>query len=606
MLKNKLRFWRLNSLLILFLSLLIIITGRLFQLQVLGHEKFSVLAAKQHWGSAEIPAARGRVFSADGFPLVENQIAYLVYGEPPNINNVTTAAQRLGEVLWEENPKFEIRNSSASGDSLNLKQIQSTNDLNSKHEEIERIEGALSQNLQWVPLAHKVSPETKEKIEALGIEGIGFEEEPKRFYPEKTLAAHLLGFVGSDEQGQDQGYYGLEGFYNGDLRGRPGRVVEEKGASGEPILLGNYKKIPAENGRDLMLTLDRSVQFLVEQKLAAAVKKYGAESGSVVVMEPETGAILAMASFPTYDPATRKHRTENTETQNFSDSVLQWTNPAISETYEPGSVLKALTMSAGIDTKTVKPQTTMQDSGPITVSGYTVDNWDGKHHGEETMIEILQHSNNCGAAWVGQQLGAKQLRNYFLKFGLGEVSGIDLEDEDTGIVKELSEWRPIDLANAAFGQGVSMTPLQLAAIFSTIVNKGVMMRPYLVSEIREDSKVISIEPKESARVLSAKSANIMVEMLTAAVEGGESKFYNLKTHRVAGKTGTAQIPIEGRYDPTKTNCTFIGFLPSYPEFVMLVLLRKPSASIYAAETAVPTWMEIARELTVYYGVEPDK
>ena len=601
MLKNKFHFWRINSLLILFLSLLIIITCRLFQLQVLEHSKFTALAAKQHWGSAEIPAARGRVLSSDGFPLVENQIAYLVYGEPPNVEDVETTAKKLAEIFWVENPKFEIRSS---------KQILNSKSQTTKTEEAERIEEALNQDLQWVPLAHKVSPETKEKIEALEIEGIGFEEEPTRFYPEGTLAAHLLGFVGSDEQGRDQGYYGLEGFYNGDLRGRPGRIVEEKGASGEPILLGDYKKIPAEDGRDLVLTIDRSLQFLVEQKLKAAVEKYGAESGSVVVMEPATGAILAMANFPTYDPAEPRALEMSDKISAAGDEKsaesADWTNPAISETYEPGSVLKALTMSAGIDTKTVKPQTTMQDTGPITVSGYTIDNWDGKHHGEETMIEVLQHSNNIGAAWVGQQLGAKTLRNYFLRFGLGEVSGIDLEDEDTGIVKELSEWRPIDLANAAFGQGVSMTPLQLAAIFSTIVNNGKMMKPYLVDEIREDGKIISIEPKELVRVLSVKSADIMVEMLTAAVEGGESKFYNLKTHRVAGKTGTAQIPIEGRYDPTKTNCTFVGFLPSYPEFVMLVLLRQPSASVYAAETAVPTWMEIAKELTVYYGVEPDK
>jgi len=348
---------RLRFLLILFLSFFIIVTARLFQFQVLEHEKFSALAAKQHWGSSQIPAARGRIFSADGFPLVENQLAYLVYGEPPNILNVDSVAEKLADILWEEN---------------------------SKHDETERIKQSLNQDLRWVPLAHKISPEAKQKIEELEIEGIGFEEESERYYPEETLAAHLLGFIGSDEQGQDQGYYGLEGFYNGDLRGRPGRIVEEKGASGEPILLGDYKKISAENGRDLVLTLDRSVQFLVEQKLAAAVEKYGAKSGSVVITEPSTGAILAMASFPTYTPSEPSVSMEE-------ESAPQWTNPAISETYEPGSVLKALTMSAGIDTKTVKPQTTMQDTGPITVSGYTIDNWDGKHHGEETMIEILEN-----------------------------------------------------------------------------------------------------------------------------------------------------------------------------------------------------------------------
>ncbi len=590
---------RVRILLILFLSFLILITFRLFQLQIVEHNKFAALASKQHWGYAEIPAARGRIFSNDGFPLVENQAAYLVYGEPPNVKDVKKTSELLAAILVEE--KLKTQNSKL------------LDDYDLKKSETQRLLEALSQDLQWVPLAHKVLPETKEKIESLGIEGIGFEEEPRRFYPEESLAAHLLGFVGSDEQGQDQGYYGLEGFYNGDLRGRPGRIVEEKDASGQPILLGGYKKIPAENGRDLVLTIDRSLQFMVEQKLSAAVGKYGAESGSVVVVEPQTGAILALANFPTYDPSDPFLNTElaaqieSAESgEQSAKSAEQWKNGAISETYEPGSVLKALMMSAGIDTKTVEPQTTMIDSGPITVSGYTIDTWDGKHHGEETMIEVLQHSNNIGAAWVGQQLGAKTLRSYFLRFGLGEVLGIDLEDEDTGIVKELSEWRPVDLATAAFGQGVSMTPLQLAAIFSTIVNDGKMMKPYVVNEIREGGRVIRIKPKELAQVISAKSAEIMVEMLTAAVEGGESKFYNLKTHRVAGKTGTAQIPVEGRYDPTKTNATFVGFLPSHPNFVMLVLLRQPSASIYAAETAVPMWMEITKELTVYYGIEPDK
>jgi len=593
---------RVRFLLFLSLSFLALIGARLFQLQVLEHKKFAAMAEKQHRGVVEIPATRGRIFSRDGFPLVENQIAYLVFAEPPRITDVEAVAQRLAEVLAGENSKFQNPNS---------KQISNDKFQNVK-EETKRIEEALNQDLQWVPLAHKVSPETKKKIEELNIEGIGFEEEPKRFYPEGTLAAHLLGFVASDEQGQERGYYGLEGFYNGDLRGRPGKIIEEKGASGEPILLGGYKKIPAEDGRDLVLTIDRSVQFLVEQKLSTAVRKYGAEGGSVIVMEPQTGAILAMANYPTYDPSDpfkeRKPATaENAEeSAEAAEKKMGWRNAAISETYEPGSVLKALTMSAAIDTKTVEPQTTMVDSGPITVSGYTIDNWDGKHHGEETMVEILQHSNNVGAAWVAQKLGAKTLRSYFLNFGLGKPLGIDLEDEDTGIVKELSEWRLIDLATAAFGQGVSVTPLQLVSIFSAIANEGRLMKPHVVSEIRGDDRVIKIRPRELGRVISKRTADIMVEMLTAAVEGGTFKFCVPKTHRVAGKTGTAQIPVGGKYDPQKTNATFVGFLPSYPKFVMLVLLRQPSTSIYAAETAVPTWMEIAKELTVYYGIEPDK
>jgi cell division protein FtsI/penicillin-binding protein 2 len=364
--------------------------------------------------------------------------------------------------------------------------------------------------------------------------------------------------------------------------------------------VGGYRKVPAEDGRDLVLTINRTLQFIVEKKLNQAVSDYGARGGVVIIMEPRTGAILAMAS----NDAAPDPEAETKDSPKTGDEPLRIDPIAL--TYEPGSVLKALTMSAAIDTNTVKPQTTFMDSGPITVSGYTIDNWDGKHHGEESMIEVLQHSNNIGAAWVAQKLGAKTLRDYFLRFGLGKPTGIDLEGEDTGVVKDLSEWRPIDLATASFGQGVSVTPLQLTRIFAAIANGGELVRPFVVLELHDADRVIKVKPEVVGRPISKKSAEIMVEMLTAAVEGGEAKYYNIKTHKVAGKTGTAQIPVGGRYDPRKTNATFVGFLPHDPRFVMLVMLRQPSSSIYAAETAVPLWMDIARELIVYYGIEPDK
>lgn len=594
-----LRNWRIDSLLTIFLFLLILIVARFFYLQAFRREHFVTLAKKQHWVTQEIAAARGRIYSADGAPLVENQVAYLVYAEPRNVSDISSTAEKLAEILCPDNIGCQT---------LDFKSTSNDEDQISKSEVIGSIEDLLRRDLVWVPLAHKVSEEVKQNIEDLGLVGVGFEEEPKRFYPEGTLAAHILGFVGQNDLGLDQGYYGLEGFYDGDIKGSPGRMVEERDASGAPIPVGGYRKIAALDGRDLELTIDRYLQYLVEGKLKSAVERYKAEGGSIIIVEPRSGAILAMVSYPTFSPSHPflDSSEEGVRLDGDGEDGLSWNNPAISETYEPGSVLKSLTMSAAIDSGTVTPQTTMLDRGPLMISGYKVDNWDGKHHGEETMVEILQHSNNVGAAWVGEQLGVKRLREYFLRFGLGTNTGIDLEGEDTGVVKEESVWRPIDLTTAAFGQGISLTPLQLIAAFSAIVNDGRLMRPFVVSKIREGLKEITISPKVMRQVVSPQSARIMVEMLTQAVEGGESKFYNLPTHKVAGKTGTAQIPVGGSYDPKKTNATFVGFLPSDPRFVMLVLLKQPSSSIYAAETAVPLWMEIAKELTVYYGVGPDK
>lgn len=582
--------WRILLLLTSTLLFFVLVIFRLFVIQVKDHEHFSVLASEQHRDWVFIPATRGKIYSGDGFPLVDNQLAYLLYAEPPKIEDVERFSRDLAPVLSSSEEEVE----EAAG----------------------QIKSLVTQDLQWVLLAHRLSPEVKQKIEGLDIAGVGFEEEPKRFYPEGQLAANVLGFVGRDERGQDTGYYGLEGYYDGDLSGQSGKIVQEKDASGEPIPVGGYRKIPAEDGRNLILTLNRSLQFIVERNLHRAVTDYGALGGVVIVMEPQTGAILAMASSPSYDPldpfpddveqeegATEKNQDTRGVTETDSGP---WKIDPIAFTYEPGSVLKALTMSAAIDTNTVRPQTTMVDRGPITVSGYTVDNWDGKHHGEESMIEVLQHSNNIGAAWVAQRLGAEVLRDYFLRFGLGKPTGIDLEGEGTGIVKDLSEWRPIDLVTASFGQGVSLTPLQLVRIFAAIANGGKLVRPFVVSEIHDGERIIEIRPEVVGQPISKKTSEVMVEMLTAAVEGGESKYYNIKTHRVAGKTGTAQIPVGGRYDSQKTNATFVGFLPTDPRFVMLVMLQEPSSSIYAAETAVPLWMNIARELIVYYGIEPDK
>ena len=584
-----------------FIGYFILLWLKLFKIQVIDHNKYLGLAESQHERSLQIPARRGRILSADGFTLVGNGTSYLLVARPKEISNEKEAARKLTEILFEEESYTESEKKLGLGN-LKLKLAG----------EIE--EKLLKKNLFWVPIFHKITDPAKEKIEKLDLAGLGFEEEPERYYPESRLASFVLGFVGSNSLGVDTGYYGLEGYYNGDLKGQPGEIFEEQSASGHPIVFGEFKRVPSQDGRDLYLTLNRSVQFIAEEGISQGVLKYGAKSGTVIIMEPSSGAILAMASYPSFDPTLwvkmsrqMKQGDKETNQENLFEPIIQsFQNPAISETYEPGSVLKALTMSAGIATGAVTPQTTFTDDGPIRISGYTVDNWDRKHHGLQTMTQVLEKSNNMGAAFVARKIGAEVLREYFLKFGLGKKLGIDLEGEDTGLVKKISDFREIDLVTNSFGQGVSVTPLQLVSVFNSIANGGTLYKPFIVQKLVDGERVIDFKNQPIRRVLTEAKSRVMIEMLTAAAEGGEAKFFVLKKYRVAGKTGTAQIPLAGGYDPNKTNATFVGFLPGSLKFVMLVKLKEPTTSIYAAETAVPLWMNITKELVTYMGIPPDR
>ena len=587
--------FKLNLLLWGFLFVSVIFVIKLFFIQIIDHEKYKALAQEQYWNLQDIPARRGNILSRDGFMLATTQTYYLLFIEPQKVENKDKLIRNLSESLsLIKSADESIREEEKSVQKLQLKATYE-----------EKIEGIVNSGLYWVILEHNLTPLQKEEIEKLGLVGVGFEEEPVRFYPEGSLAAHVLGFVASNEKGEKQGYYGIEGKLDADLRGKPGRVVEEKDAMGVPILVGGYTKVPPVNGRDIVLTIDRSVQYLVEKHIKEGVEKYDAVSGSVIVMNPMSGQIIALANYPTYDPA--KFMDEEKEsTQSPHRKTLERINIAISETYEPGSIMKPLTISSAVDLKKVKPETTFEDKGPVSYSGYVIDNWDYKHYGTQTIIQLLQKSNNIGAAWVGHLVGSKNLSEYLLNFGLGVKGGIDLEGEDTGTVRDYTTWTDIDLANIAFGQGISVTPLQMLGAFNVIANGGELFQPQIILEIREDGKTLTIPPRKVRRVISSETAETMVDMLTEAVSGGESKYFNLKNYNISGKTGTAQIFVDGNYDPTKTNATFLGFLPGTKSFSMIVRLDRPSTSPYAAETAVPLWMTITDDLVKYYGIPPDK
>jgi stage V sporulation protein D (sporulation-specific penicillin-binding protein) len=560
---------------------------RLFSIQVLEHSTYKTMAQEQYWNMQDIPAKRGDVLSRDGFVLATTKTHYLLYAEPRRISDKKQTAREVAEILAASKAEDEEER-----EKMYLTYVQ-------------RFTSILDTQLFWVILERNLTPVQRVLLEESGLTGIGFEDEPVRFYPEGTLAAHVLGFVGSDEKGEKQGYFGIEGKLDGDLRGRPGRIIEERDALGAPILIGGYRKVDSIDGRGIVLTIDRSVQYMVERRLKEGVEQYDAVSGTVIVMNPSTGEILAMANYPTYDPANFAEEAKESTTS-VSRSTLQRTNLAISETYEPGSVLKPLTVAAAIDLKKVTPNTTFVDDGPVIYSGHVIDNWDKKHHGVQTVVELLQKSNNVGAAWVGHLVGAKNLSEYLKAFGFGSRGGVDLEGEDTGIIRDHKTWTDIDTANVAFGQGISATPLQVLNSFNVIANGGYYVHPKIIKEIVEEDRVIEIPTKVSGRVLKKETAETMDRMLVHAVLGGESKFFNIKNYLIAGKTGTAQIPLHGKYDdPTRTNATFVGYLASSKKYSMIVRLYRPSASYFAAETAVPLWMRITEDLTKYYGIPPD-
>jgi len=608
--------WRINTVYVSFVFAFILVILRLFQIQVIDHEDYRALAESQYSSQFEIPAKRGEILSSDGYVLAGAKSNYLLFAEPKKITNPYKVASDLAEILSSmrsETDEYEIEyeeNNDSDDASLNIDapEGQENSSKLTKSEMFEKyfkdFYNYISSDRFWVPLMRDVTSEEKIKIEESGITGIGFEEYPVRYYPEGTLASHLLGFVGSTEDGEKVGYFGIEGRLNEDLKGKPGKVLEETDALGNPILMGEYKMVPPIQGRDVVLTINRSIQYMVEKKLKEGVEKYRAYSGTAIVMNPYTGEIIALANYPTYDPG--NFNEEEKYDENLGRKNIERKNLAISYTYEPGSIMKPLTISAAIDLGLVGPDTTFVDSGPVVYSTHTIDNWDGKHYGVQTITELLQKSNNIGAAWVGMQVGPDNLYKYLSDFGIGTKSGIDLEGEDTGILRPKDSWTDIDTANISFGQGVSATPLQMLTAFNAIANGGFLMQPKIISKLVDENGETEIPPKNIRRVISKETSDIMVDLLEKAAEGGEGKYFVLKEYRISGKTGTAEIPEGGSYSESGTNATFVGFLTGSKAFSLIVKLQEPQESPWAAETAVPIWMDIASELVKFYGIPPDR
>lgn len=542
---------------LLFIAFYAALIIRLFFLQVI----YSPSSKSVYLKTNKLNPIRGRIYDQKNQSLVLNQNSYQLYVEPKKVEDKDRLLRLLSESLEVEEASISPK---------------------------------LNMSKDWVAIASGLTQEQKDKIDKLNLPEIGFDYQTKRFYPEASLSAHILGFLGKDNEGEDVGYLGLEGFYNRDLRGLPGFVETERDIAGRPILIGVQQRVEPENGRDLILTIDKNIQEISKRRLLEGLEKYKAKKGCVITADPKTMAILSLVCLPDYD--LEKYYLFN---ENF------YKNLAISDLYEPGSVFKPLIVAAALEDKRIKPNDTYNETGQVSVGEYNIKTWNDKYEGKISMTRILEKSSNVGMVYIGEKLGNKKIYNYLEKYGFGQNTGIDLEGEASGYLKPQNNWYPIDYATVTFGQGIAVTPIQMIRAFASIINGGDLMKPYIVHKIVSDNKTTEIKPKVERKILSQSTSDIIRKMLVSTVENAEAKWDRPKGFSVGGKTGTAQVPIKGFYDASKTIASFIGFAPaSDPKFLTFVVLYEPQTSIWGSETAAPLFFEIAKDLIVYYNISP--
>ncbi|PIQ73605.1 hypothetical protein COV58_01620 [Candidatus Roizmanbacteria bacterium CG11_big_fil_rev_8_21_14_0_20_36_8] len=549
-----------NNLRVIFMFFIIgfvAITLRLFYIQAISPEFYSA----DYTTTSKIHPNRGRILDRNYEPLAINQTKYLLYAEPKKIKNQDYLVKLL---------------------STELKMDEAT------------LSARIDMSKDWVAVERNISKETKEKLEKLDLEMLGFEPTQERFYPEASLAAHLTGFLGKNKEGESIGYFGVEGYYDKDLSGFPGVLKSERDMFGKTIFIGNQERVDAENGRDLVLTIDKSVQHIIKEHLKKGVEKFQAKSGCVIVVKPQTMEILGLVCIPDFDPS---------EYYDFKNS--DFSNWLISSEYEPGSTFKPLVVAAAIEEKKLKPNDIYNEKGSIKIGEYSISNWNDKYEGKISIQRILEKSSNVGMVYVGETLGKENLFKYIKKYGFGSYTEVDLQGEVTGQVKSIEEWYPIDAATFSFGQGISLTGMQLVRAFGSVINGGYLMRPYIVREVIEDGIKKIREPKIQEQVLSKKTSDTMKKILVSVVNNAEATWKIPEGFTFGGKTGTAQIAVSGTYDASKTIASFIGFAPAdEPEFLMLVVIDQPKTSEWGSETAAPLFFDIASELLVHFNVQP--
>jgi cell division protein FtsI (penicillin-binding protein 3) len=538
-----------------------IVLFRLVNLQVLQAAELTARADRQHQKTVALEGARGTVTDRHGKVLAMNMEVPSVFGVPTSLDNPSHAARKLSLVL----------------------QVKRT-----------EIEKKLRQDKSFVWLARKVEPEQGRRLEQLSIDGIGMVMEGRRFYPKGPLLAHVLGFAGMDGQGLE----GLEHRYESQLHGEKRVVVLQRDALGRTVFpKGLAEQVPTP-GHNLTLTVDEVIQYIAEKELEEAVNQAHAKAGIIIVMEPQTGAILAMAVSPRFDP--------NTVTALTPD---RWRNRALTDTYEPGSTMKVVVAAAALEEKVMRPGSMVfGENGRMTIANTTIH--DHEKLGWMTFSQMIQKSSNIGAAKTGMVLGEQRLYRYLQAFGFGQRTEIDLPGEASGLLKPPKAWGRRSLASISMGQEVGVTSLQMVAAMAAIANNGVLMTPYVVSEVRDQKGQILKEvlPHVKRRVISPDTARALTTILEGVVTNGTGMKAAIPGFRVAGKTGTAQKidSRTGTYSATQFVGSFVGFVPAEaPRLAMIVVIDDPQGESWGGTVAAPVFRRVGEQVLTYLGVSRD-
>lgn len=551
---------RLRTVFVVFAVLSIVLSARVVYWQTIARGDLLERARGQVRSDEVLLAQRGTIRDRNGAILAATVELRSLYAIPARIKDKPAVARSLGVLLGRDAAPI-----------------------------LER----LTSGGEWVFIQRRLPETAAEAIARLKVDGLGFVKEPKRLYPHEELAAHALGFVNDAGVGQS----GVEGWYDEILRGVNGTLVVERDPADRSIPTGLRQAVAARHGADVTLTIDLAVQTSAERELRATIEKERAASGAIVIVDPRDGAIRAMASYPTFHPA----GIVVADPAAMRDRSVSWP-------YEPGSVMKAMTIAAGLEAGVIAPGTTYEDRGYADIGGRRLLNALGRAWGPTNMTQVLERSANAGAVFVGARLGGQRLSDAIRAFGFGARTGVDVAAEAAGLVRPLAEWYPVDVGTAAFGQGLTATPLQIASAYAAIANGGVLYRPYVVASWRDAEGEHRTAPAAIRTVVSPETAATVRGMLVSTVDNGLAQAARIPGFSVAGKTGTAQIPSpDGRYVDDEYISTFAGFFPAVgPEFVAVVVLERPQSRLLGTVSAMSTFRAVAQDTLRYARIQPDR
>ena len=561
--------WRLNFVLIIIFLCGAAVISRLFYLQVLNHKFYQSQALGQQAGFKEIDGSRGQIFftnsqeskgaagTGETKSLAINKDTFVISAMPSEIEDKDIFAKNLAEIIGETKEFIFLK-----------------------------LEGQTS----YTVIKKGMPQESVDKIKSLNLKGLYWERTPARYYPQETLASQVVGFLGGEGTGQ----YGLEGYYEQDLEGKSGIKEDKRGLDliFSPDIPGSL------DGADLYLTIDYNIQFEAESLLKEAKRNIDIASGQIIVIKPDSGRVLAMANFPSFDP---NQFSKEEDLEIFQNSATQ-------KLFEPGSVMKPFTMAAGINEGKVTPDTTFTDAGFVKMGPETIYNFGREKYGERTMTEVLEKSINTGAVFVEQKIPHNIFLNYMDNYGFFRKTDIDLQGEVYSQNDLLKNGPDVEFATAAFGQGIEITALQLIRGFSVFANNGKLVKPYVVEKIVKDKNETYTEPAQSKeQVISQQTASEVTTMMISVVEKGFGSQAKIPGYYIAGKTGTAEVPLKNGkgYEPDKTIQSFIGFGPALnPKFLILIKLDDPKVP-KSSLSAAPVFKKLAQYIINYWQIPPD-